>query len=462
MTGFGRGYVTDVPYTRGFHRELAPEWLDFAATISGISPPVQDEGFSWCELGCGQGVTTVILAASHPRGRFVGIDLMPEHIAHARRFAAEAGIANVEFRAADFANETLKFPAFDYIVSHGVYSWVDAAAQAALRQFIDRHLAARGLLYLGYNAMPGWAADLPFQRLLVALGRDLPGDSGARFLSAVELVRRLAAAGAPCLTASVIAPHLDDLIARHPLAYLAHEYMGSHWQPLLVTEVRDAMASIGLTPAGSAVLADNFDSFVLRRVEREALAGIDDADARELARDFLMHKRFRRDVFSRDGDELGDDERRDRIIAARYALARPPEEIAYEADTEAGKLSFDNRTTRAIVAALASGPQTGAGVVPESIEPQDIVANLMALSSAGVVRPVSSKDVPVTALNDAICRRIDGPESIHALALSCGTAVRLDPAVLRALRDGGDVAEAVAGGAVENWSRFLAIHAARD
>ncbi len=117
--------------------------------------------------------------------------------------------------------------------------------------------------------------------------------------------------------------------------------------------------------------------------------------------------------------------------------------------------------THAIVAALASGPRTGAGVVPESIEPQDIVANLMALSSAGVVRPVSSKDVPVTALNDAICRRIDGPEAIHALALSCGTAVRLDPAVLRALRDGGDVAEAVAGGAVENWSRFLAIHAAR-
>jgi hypothetical protein len=69
---------------------------------------------------------------------------------------------------------------------------------------------------------------------------------------------------------------------------------------------------------------------------------------------------------------------------------------------------------------------------------------------------VSSKDVPVTALNDAICRRIDGPEAIHALALSCGTAVRLDPAVLRALRDGGDVAEA----SIKNWSRFLAIHAA--
>ena len=123
---------------------------------------------------------------------------------------------------------------------------------------------------------------------------------------------------------------------------------------------------------------------------------------------------------------------------------------------------FDNATARAIVAGLASGPRTGAGIVAEGIEPQDLVGSLMALTSAGMARPVSPNAVPVTALNDAIFRRIDGPEPIHAMALSCGTAVRLDPAVLRALRDGGDVAEAVAGGAVENWSRFLAIHAARD
>ena len=46
-----------------------------------------------------------------------------------------------------------------------------------------------------------------------------------------------------------------------------------------------------------------------------------------------MHKQFRRDVFSRDGDELGDDARHQRVIATWYALARPPEEIEYEVDT---------------------------------------------------------------------------------------------------------------------------------
>jgi hypothetical protein len=256
--------------------------------------------------------------------------------------------------------------------------------------------------------------------------------------------------------ASRIATHLDDLTARYPLAYLAHEYMGGHWQPLFVTEIREAMASIGLSSAGSASLADNFDSFVLGRRDREAIAGIDDPDGREIARDFLTHKQFRRDVFSRDGDELSDDERRDRLVASCYALARPPGEIEYEVETEAGKLSFDNTTARAIVAGLAVGPRNGAGLVAEGIEPEDLVASLMALTSAGMVRPVSSNTVPVTALNDAIFRRIDGPEAIHAVALSCGTAVRLDPAMLRALR-GGDVT----GESVRNWARFLAIHTGR-
>src|SRR5215471_16099110 len=81
------GYATDVPYARTFIRELAPAFLDHVAIVSGFMPPARDGGFAFCDLGCGQGVTTVILAATNPLGRFYGIDAMPSHIQHARRFA---------------------------------------------------------------------------------------------------------------------------------------------------------------------------------------------------------------------------------------------------------------------------------------------------------------------------------------------------------------------------------------
>src|SRR5215471_11957372 len=87
------GYATDVPYLRDFKRQLAPAWLDHVALVAGIEPPARNSGFAWCDLGCGQGVTANILAATHPGGTFHAIDAMPAHIDHARRLAAEAAMA---------------------------------------------------------------------------------------------------------------------------------------------------------------------------------------------------------------------------------------------------------------------------------------------------------------------------------------------------------------------------------
>jgi SAM-dependent methyltransferase len=139
-------YPTDVPYVRSFFRSLAPAWLDHVAIVSGFAPPARDGGFTFCELGCGQGVTTALLAATHPDGAFYGIDAMPSRIEHGRRFAAESAIANTNFYAVDFTTAAgMDLPSFDYIVAHGVYSWVNAQSQAALRAFLDRHLKPGGL-----------------------------------------------------------------------------------------------------------------------------------------------------------------------------------------------------------------------------------------------------------------------------------------------------------------------------
>src|SRR5437867_2635114 len=116
------GYWTGADYVRNFLPELVPAWLDHVAILSGVAPPARNENFSWCDLGCGLGGTAVLLAATHPGGRFVGIDMMPTHIDHACRLAAESAIENVTFFNADFRTAAnLDLPNFDYIVAHGVY-----------------------------------------------------------------------------------------------------------------------------------------------------------------------------------------------------------------------------------------------------------------------------------------------------------------------------------------------------
>src|ERR1700732_4664362 len=141
MTREDDGYAADIPYLRDFKPMLAPAWLDHVALVAGVEPPARTDGFAWCDLGCGQGVTAAILAATHPNGTFHGLDALPGHIAHATGLAAEAEAPNAHFHAADFAAAlALPLPRFDYIVAHGVYSWVDRPVRAQLRQFIDRNL----------------------------------------------------------------------------------------------------------------------------------------------------------------------------------------------------------------------------------------------------------------------------------------------------------------------------------
>jgi SAM-dependent methyltransferase len=445
------GYVTDIPYLRDFKPMLAPAWLDHVALVCGVEPPTRETGFAWCDLGCGQGVTAAILAATHPRGRFCGIDAMPAHIDHARRLAGEAGIANAHFHLIDFeAAIDLDLPLFDYIVAHGVYSWVDAPRQAALRRFIDRRLKPGGLVYVSYNAMPGWARDQPFQRLVRELAGSAPGDIAARFAAAAATAGSLAAAGVPALESSFILAELRTRPEDYSPAYLVHEFMHAAWQPLYVTEVRAAMAAIGLAPVGSTTLIENLDRLAMSDSVRGMLAGIADPDIRELARDFFLDQRFRCDVFARGNRPLDTGARAARLLASTFALARPAAAVAYTVRTPAGERAYDTPTARAIVAALADGPLRLADLarVP------DLLENLLVLCAAEQVIPVEPGSEPVASLNRALWRRLDGGEEIRWLALPCGTALETDRGLLRLLRDGATIDDERYPG----WRAFLASH----
>jgi SAM-dependent methyltransferase len=378
-----------------------------------------------------------------------------EHIAQARRLAADAAVANVDFRVADFATSNAVAERFDYILAHGVYSWVGARTQAEIRGFIDRHLKPGGLVYVSYNALPGWLAELPFQRLLRAFAQPLPGNSVERISGALAAVRDLAAAGLPVLKESTMFGEISKHPGRYPLAYLAHEYLGAAWQPLWVTEVRQAMASIGLSPVGSATLRDNYDSLVLGRRARDAIDAIGVGDVREIARDCFIKQSFRRDIFIRDGQPVDEGERRRRLLASCFALGLPAEKIEYEMETPAGRVRFNNAASRALVASLATGPARLAEIAERSeIGARDLLANTLVLAASGAIRPVEATRQPVAALNRAICDRRGGAEAIQHLALPCGTALRVEADLLSALGATG----ALDPDRFPGWGDLLAAH----
>ena len=79
----------------------------------------------------------------------------------------------------------------DFIVAHGVYSWVGAAQRQSIRRLVRDSLKPGGLLYLSYNSLPGWAGEMPLRKLLVELAAGDTGLTSARAARALLSLERL-------------------------------------------------------------------------------------------------------------------------------------------------------------------------------------------------------------------------------------------------------------------------------
>jgi SAM-dependent methyltransferase len=133
----------------------APEQLALAALLHG-GPSPKVTGARVLEIGCGDGANLMPLAFFRPDCRFVGVDASAVQIDDARRSAERLALANVALHAGDIRDVGPTLGEFDYIVAHGVMSWVSDAVRDAIFALCRDHLAGDGLVYLSYNTNPGW------------------------------------------------------------------------------------------------------------------------------------------------------------------------------------------------------------------------------------------------------------------------------------------------------------------
>jgi len=145
-----------VPYPERAYKEAHPDRLAVIGLLEGLSPAPL-EGCRILELGCATGANLLPIAYGLPGSECVGLDASAVQIETARQRAAELGLDNVRLVLADLAAvEPGSLGAFDYVIAHGVYSWVPAPARERLLGLLRAVLAPRGLGYVSYNTYPGW------------------------------------------------------------------------------------------------------------------------------------------------------------------------------------------------------------------------------------------------------------------------------------------------------------------
>lgn len=108
------------------------------------------------EIGCAQGGNLLPMAVEMPDAEFLGIDLSASQIEHGQATLAANGIANATLRQANLMDIDDSWGKFDYIIAHGVYSWVPPTVQTKLLEVCRRNLIDNGLAYVSYNCYPGW------------------------------------------------------------------------------------------------------------------------------------------------------------------------------------------------------------------------------------------------------------------------------------------------------------------
>ncbi|KAB2639901.1 MAG: methyltransferase domain-containing protein [Verrucomicrobia bacterium] len=245
------------------------------------------------EIGSASGHNLLPLARRWPKSQWVGIDLAMPAIAEARQLAAAAGIGNAEFHAVDLRYFDPGDQPFDYIIAHGVFSWVPDEVKFALLDFCRRHLAPAGVATISFNLASGWAHRLP----VIAMARALQAATGADLPATLELLRDTLDAATP--HGAHLHSILDNMLAKGT-DILPFDDFAPVNDPWPFEQFVQVAARAGLRWLGESDPAENLPS-VLGEAARAALGPLAALPLQaQLAADFATGRTFRSGVLCRD------------------------------------------------------------------------------------------------------------------------------------------------------------------
>ena len=432
--------------------------MRLALLRAGLQPPRIETA---CELGFGQGVSLALHAATG-RTRWFGNDINPEHVAHARKLLEAAGVS-AEICTDSFAEFAARkdLPTFDYIVMHGVWSWVSDANRAILAEFAGRQLNPGGVLYLSYNALPGQATMEPLRHLANEYARRAGGGApiAHRIDRAIAFAEHLIG-GSPTLRTDQpqLAKSLDALKGQDT-RYLAHEYFNRDWRSMHFSEVASHFAAAGLAYARTAGYGAAIDDLRIAPAQQKLLDNVEDPILRETVRHFLLNRAYRSDYWVKLPalPAPGDAMRAERFILVADAPEVP---FAIRAALTLHGHGPADATVKAVLGLLSDRQPRSVGDIADRLGKTttlgDIVEAidlLVGTSLVATVQPVpeAAPVEPAARLNAYLLRALDEGGEIPVLAspvLGGGLPLSLsERRLLRAVQQGhppedGSAAEA--------------------
>jgi len=280
----------EVPYPGHAHAETHPNRLAAVARLFGLDAPGVETA-RVLEIACGDGGNLIPIAYSLPRSRCVGFDLSATAVARAQERLGRLQLANTAIQVADLA-AVRAAGEFDYVIAHGLYSWVPQALRDALLALVRDSLSSTGVAFVSYNVYPGWHAGRMVREMLRYHTRGID-DAASRVTQARALLDFLVVAhDAHDAYGRLLAAECER-ITKHSTGHLYHDDLADVNDPVYFHEFVAHAASFGL-----AFLAEaDFSTMTGAGLPEAAHAKLDELRGDPVVHgqylDFVKCRRFR-------------------------------------------------------------------------------------------------------------------------------------------------------------------------
>ena len=360
----GGNEYDDLPYESHAYGQTHPDHIGAVGRLVGLACRPVDEA-RVLELGCGEGGNLIPMAYAAPRGRFVGVDLSGRQIEVAIDEARRLGLENVEFVHASITElvpETLG--KFDYVICHGLYSWVPAEVREAILRITGAVLADDGVAYISYNTKPGWTIRTAVREMMEFHNRKRT-DNNARVEQGRAFLDWLIEGWGDLGGAWREAVQVEaKRIAGLPDWYVLHDNLAAVNQPFWLHEFVMAADAQGLGYLGDAIPAVMFPSNYPDKLAQTLIESGADQWVVEQYFDFASFRGFRHTLLwtgKVDIDRRLVADKLDQLLLV--IRASPQGEVVYTDDSEVTFTSADGvevtTTDPAIKAALSYGATHG-------------------------------------------------------------------------------------------------------
>lgn len=294
----------ETPYPSLCYTQTHPNRLATLAALLG-QPAAPVDQCRVLELGCASGGNLVPMAYALPGSTFVGIDFSPVQIAAAQQMTSDLELTNLTFHAADVLQIGPDFGQFDYIIAHGLYSWVPPQVRDKVLAICRANLAPNGIAYVSYNTYPGWHMMGMLREMMLYHIRDtaVPTDRSTQARELLEFLRENISGNDPYSTFSDAYRQLlqtySDFVVRERQQeqrgdqLLLHDELETFNQPVYFYEFIDHAAQHGLQYLVEAELSRVMPSNFPPETQQKLAAMAGDTIALEQYMDFLRNRTFR-------------------------------------------------------------------------------------------------------------------------------------------------------------------------